>query len=376
MIERHPIDNSSLPAVPRELEPEPDVRQFGNAKIDFSRFELTVRDQTHDLTTMEVQLLRYFLDNDGKVLSRSQILEDVWGSDSNVMPRTIDNFVLRLRKLIEPNLSAPRTSCPCEAPATASSPSRKRNVADAASVGHEVTSSFSWPSFSEPLLLPLLPHRGPQIRRRRDRSQRSRRCRWTPCRDQTRAFRRFFEVVGLFGARIYPFAFKGVEIFFLETVTTRSLGCFNFSLGGIGFGFLASFNFLRLLVFVGIVVERRRVQQRPNNGQQQYEQSRRDDGSAQQRLVPKIVPRDGENASQQIAQDASRHRGHERQQNQMQLSHGRFPARSDGKSHDIKLDGAVSTGQEPDRTTPLRVFDFGATTDPACENFSPLVPHE
>ena len=108
LIERHPIDNSSLPAVPRELEPEPDVRQFGNAKIDFSRFELTVRDQTHDLTTMEVQLLRYFLDNDGKVLSRSQILEDVWGSDSNVMPRTIDNFVLRLRKLIEPNLSAPR----------------------------------------------------------------------------------------------------------------------------------------------------------------------------------------------------------------------------------------------------------------------------
>ena len=108
LIERHPIDNSSLPAVPRELEPEPDVRQFGNAKIDFSRFELTVRDQTHDLTTMEVQLLRYFLDNDGKVLSRGQILEDVWGSDSNVMPRTIDNFVLRLRKLIELNPSAPR----------------------------------------------------------------------------------------------------------------------------------------------------------------------------------------------------------------------------------------------------------------------------
>ena len=84
------------------------VSLFGNAHIDFSRFELTVHGQTHDLTTMEVQLLRYFLDNDGKVLSRTQILEDVWGSDSNVMPRTIDNFVLRLRKLIEPNPSAPR----------------------------------------------------------------------------------------------------------------------------------------------------------------------------------------------------------------------------------------------------------------------------
>ena len=108
LIERHPLDHSSLPAVPRDPEPEPDVRQFGNAKIDFSRFQLSAQGQTHDLTTMEIQLLRYFLDNDGKVLSRNQILEDVWGSDSNVMPRTIDNFVLRLRKLIEPNPSAPR----------------------------------------------------------------------------------------------------------------------------------------------------------------------------------------------------------------------------------------------------------------------------
>ena len=108
LIERHPLDPSSLPAVPREPEAEPDIREIGDAKIDFSRFELTARGQTHDLTTMEVQLLRYFMDNDGKVLSRNQILEDVWGSDSNVTTRTIDNFVLRLRKLIESNPAAPR----------------------------------------------------------------------------------------------------------------------------------------------------------------------------------------------------------------------------------------------------------------------------
>ena len=106
LIERHPIDESSLPNAMRESESE--VREFGDVKVDFSRFQLSANGQTHDLTTMEVQLLRYFLDNDGKVLSRQQILEDVWGSDSNVMPRTIDNFVLRLRKLIEPNPSAPR----------------------------------------------------------------------------------------------------------------------------------------------------------------------------------------------------------------------------------------------------------------------------
>ena len=107
LAERHPIDTGSPPpATARET--ESDVRDFGNVKVDFSRFQLAARGQTHDLTTMEVQLLRYFLENDGKVLSRLQILDDVWGSDSNVTTRTIDNFVLRLRKFIEANPSAPR----------------------------------------------------------------------------------------------------------------------------------------------------------------------------------------------------------------------------------------------------------------------------
>ncbi len=106
LIERHPVDDSSLPNASRE--PESEVREFGDIKVDFSRFQLSANSQTHDLTTMEVQLLRYFLENEGKVLSRLQILDDVWGSDSNVTTRTIDNFVLRLRKFIEPNSSAPR----------------------------------------------------------------------------------------------------------------------------------------------------------------------------------------------------------------------------------------------------------------------------
>ena len=106
LIERHPINESSLPNALRES--ESDICEFGDVKVDFSRFQLSTNEQTHDLTTMEVQLLRYFLENKDKVLSRLQILDDVWGRDSNVTTRTIDNFVLRLRKLIEPNPSAPR----------------------------------------------------------------------------------------------------------------------------------------------------------------------------------------------------------------------------------------------------------------------------
>lgn len=110
LIERHPIDSSVLPNTSRDMsqELESDVREFGDVKVDFSRFQLSANGETHDLTTMEVQLLRYFLENEGKVLSRFQILDDVWGRDSNVTTRTIDNFVLRLRKFIEPNPSAPR----------------------------------------------------------------------------------------------------------------------------------------------------------------------------------------------------------------------------------------------------------------------------
>src|SRR5712691_8713323 len=107
LMERHPIDATSLPPADSR-DGEPDVREFGDVKIDFSRFQLSANGQTHDLTTMEVQLLRYFMESEGKVLSRLQILDDVWGRDSNVTTRTIDNFVLRLRKFIEPNPSAPR----------------------------------------------------------------------------------------------------------------------------------------------------------------------------------------------------------------------------------------------------------------------------
>lgn len=107
LIERHPVEGSQLPLTAARSEQQ-EVREFAGVKINFERFQLSAKGQSHDLTTMEVQLLRYFLANEGKVLSRQQILDDVWGSDSNVTTRTIDNFVLRLRKLIEPNPAAPR----------------------------------------------------------------------------------------------------------------------------------------------------------------------------------------------------------------------------------------------------------------------------
>jgi DNA-binding response OmpR family regulator len=81
---------------------------FNGVHVDFDKFEVTVGDKTQNLTTQEMQLLRYFITHEGKVLSRFDILDDVWDHNPDVTVRTIDNFVLRLRKMIEANPASPQ----------------------------------------------------------------------------------------------------------------------------------------------------------------------------------------------------------------------------------------------------------------------------
>jgi DNA-binding response OmpR family regulator len=89
----------------------PAVYEFDGVTVDFGRFLVTVdRDEpaTFELTTLEAQLLRYFIENEGTVLARQDILDAVWPADSDVTQRTIDNFVLRLRRMIEPDPANPQ----------------------------------------------------------------------------------------------------------------------------------------------------------------------------------------------------------------------------------------------------------------------------
>ena len=81
--------------------------QIGRASVNFDTFEVRSDGETWQLTTMEQQLLRYFVEHKGVVLSRSRILEDVWGESTGVTTRSIDNFVMRLRKIVEPNPTTP-----------------------------------------------------------------------------------------------------------------------------------------------------------------------------------------------------------------------------------------------------------------------------
>jgi DNA-binding response OmpR family regulator len=91
------------------LEPAVNSRfDFGPVQVDFDKFEVAVGEKIHSLTTQEMQLLRYFIAHEGKVLSRYDILEEVWDHNPDVTVRTIDNFVLRLRRIIESNPAEPR----------------------------------------------------------------------------------------------------------------------------------------------------------------------------------------------------------------------------------------------------------------------------
>ena len=84
------------------------VFEFEGRTIDFEALELRSGEQTVHLTLMEAELLRYLINHEGKIVSRSVILEDVWGLREDTDTRAIDNFIVRLRKYIEDEPSRPR----------------------------------------------------------------------------------------------------------------------------------------------------------------------------------------------------------------------------------------------------------------------------
>ncbi|RMD48848.1 MAG: DNA-binding response regulator [Ignavibacteria bacterium] len=80
---------------------------FGDIQVNFERMEVVKAGNKLDLSKIEFNLLKYFLFNEGKVLSRYQLLDDVWGYDANPTTRTVDNYVLQLRKKLEDIPSEP-----------------------------------------------------------------------------------------------------------------------------------------------------------------------------------------------------------------------------------------------------------------------------
>jgi two-component system, OmpR family, alkaline phosphatase synthesis response regulator PhoP len=84
-----------------------DVYVFSDRQVDFGTLELRANGKIYRLTLMEAELLRHLIRNSGRIVSRKQILEEVWGLHEDTDTRAIDNFIVRLRKYIEKDPSKP-----------------------------------------------------------------------------------------------------------------------------------------------------------------------------------------------------------------------------------------------------------------------------
>jgi DNA-binding response OmpR family regulator len=81
--------------------------EFADAKIDFETFEVTVHGEPVRMTQLEITLLRYFVENEGRVIPRRELLENVWGMPGTLNTRAPDQFIRRLRKTFEPDPAQP-----------------------------------------------------------------------------------------------------------------------------------------------------------------------------------------------------------------------------------------------------------------------------
>ncbi len=82
--------------------------KFDNLIIDFKSQELRRDKKTVSLSTMECKVLKYFIEHEGHVVSRETLLDKVWGYENFPTTRTVDNFILSLRKLIEKDPADPK----------------------------------------------------------------------------------------------------------------------------------------------------------------------------------------------------------------------------------------------------------------------------
>ena len=87
----------------------PEVRiTVGGRVIDFEALEVRRGDRSMPLTAMEAKLLRYLVQHEGRTVSRKAILEDVWAVHEDTDTRPIDNFIVRLRRYLEDDPTAPQ----------------------------------------------------------------------------------------------------------------------------------------------------------------------------------------------------------------------------------------------------------------------------
>ncbi len=91
----------------REILTDNPEYKFGKNILNFSTFECSHGNRQFRMTTQEAITMKYFIENKGKIITRKELLENVWKINPEVETRTVDNFIVRLRKLFENDPSEP-----------------------------------------------------------------------------------------------------------------------------------------------------------------------------------------------------------------------------------------------------------------------------
>jgi len=87
-------------APPEVVEGDDRIEEINGRVIDLTNHELRYGGETIRLTLMEARLFAFLIDNEGKIISRKTLLEEVWGLHQDTDTRAVDNFIVRLRKYL------------------------------------------------------------------------------------------------------------------------------------------------------------------------------------------------------------------------------------------------------------------------------------
>ncbi len=95
--------NRRTTATAKELE----VYEFAEAKINFKTYEVAIGERSVRMTQLQIKALKYFVQHEGEVISRHQLLEDVWEMPGHVTTRAPDQILRQLRVTFEPDPGKP-----------------------------------------------------------------------------------------------------------------------------------------------------------------------------------------------------------------------------------------------------------------------------
>jgi DNA-binding response OmpR family regulator len=96
-------------ALLRRASPEAEpVQRVGECEVDFGRAELRRDGAAVDLSAIELKMIQFFVRNPGRVLTRAQVIDEVWGCDVAITDRVVDTHVVKLRRKLGDDSADPR----------------------------------------------------------------------------------------------------------------------------------------------------------------------------------------------------------------------------------------------------------------------------